>query len=339
MKKKIKNKLFFLLLIILTGIVLYFSLRNDFYSILKELYSANIWWLLVALFLTLGQYFFISISMNRIIRKYKPDYSLGQTIRLKFKSKFFDAITPTSSGGQPYQIYSLNSSGISVLDSTNICLQDFVVYQFALVLVGIIAIILNYIFNIFPQNSGLKILVAIGFIINLSVAVVLYLISFTKKFNNFVYKKVISLCLRLHILKDKEKVENAFLQYTENVKSGTSSLLKDKKCLLEIFLFQFIGLIINYLIPLFILFAIGDYSSFNLIDCLVASAYVFLMGSYIPLPGGTGGIEFGFVSFFGTFLTGSKLTALMLIWRFITYYFTMIIGAVVLNLRKEGEKL
>ena len=63
------------------------------------------------------------------------------------------------------------------------------------------------------------------------------------------------------------------------------------------------------------------------------------MGSFIPLPGGTGGLEYGFVSFFGNFLTGGKLTTLMLLWRFITYYLIMILGAIALNIRKKEESL
>lgn len=339
MKKVIKSKLSFLLLLFLTILVLYFSLKDDFNSVIHELRTANIWWLLVAIFLTTTYYVLVSIGLHRIIKKYNHDFTLWQTIKLKFKTKFFDSVTPTSTGGQPYQIYSLTANGISVLDSTNICLQNFVVFQTALVLIGVIAVASNQFLHLFPENHFLKIIVLIGFLINLSIALFLFSVSFTKKFNKFLYRKIINIGLKLRLIKDEQKINVMYNDYVENVKKGTTSLMKNKKEFFYILCLNFFGLCINYLVPLAILYSTGDYTSFGPFECIIASAYVLLMGSFIPLPGGTGGLEYGFIAFFGNFLSGSKLTALMLLWRFVTYYFVMIVGAIVLNIRKKGEKV
>ena len=339
MKKIIKSKLSFLVLLFLTIIVLYFSLKDDFNSVIFELKTVNIWWILVAFLLTISYYVLSSVGLHKIIRKYKPNFTLLQTIKLKFNTKFFDTITPTSTGGQPYQVYNLKSQGISVLDSTNIALQNFVVFQVALVLVGVLSVLSNQVLHLFPENHFLKVLVFIGFSINLAIAIFLYLIAFTKKINKFLYRKIINITLKLHLIKDEEKINKMYDEYVENVKRGTTSLLKNKKEFLLLLGLNFVGLILEYLVPLTILYSTGDYTSFGPIKSIIASAYVFLMGSFIPLPGGTGGLEYGFVAFFGNFLSGSKLTALMLLWRFVTYYFIMIVGAISLNIRKKGEKI
>jgi len=78
----------------------------------------------------------------------------------------------------------------------------------------------------------------------------------------------------------------------------------------------------------------NDFESVSAGITIITSAYVMIMGSFVPIPGGTGGLEYGFVNFFGKFLSGSKLSALMLVWRFITYYFCMIIGAIALGIKK-----
>lgn len=339
MKKIIKSKLSFLVLLFLTIVVLYFALKDDFHSVVYELQNVNLGWIFIAFLLTVSYYILSSIGLHKIIRKYKPDFTLLQTIKLKFNTKFFDTITPTSTGGQPYQVYNLTSQGISILDSTNIALQNFVVFQVALVLVGVLSVIFNQFLHLFPENNILKILVFIGFSINLAIAIFLYLIAFTKKINNFLYRKVINLALRLHIIKDEEKINKMYSEYVENVKRGTTSLLKNKKEFILLLGLNFLGLLLEYLVPLAILYSTGDYKSFGPLKSIIASAYVFLMGSFIPLPGGTGGLEYGFVAFFGNFLSGSKLTALMLLWRFVTYYFIMIVGAISLNIRKKGEKI
>ena len=98
---------------------------------------------------------------------------------------------------------------------------------------------------------------------------------------------------------------------------------------------NFIGLVCLYLVPLAILYATGDYTSFNGLQSVVASAYVMLIGSFVPIPGGTGGLEYGFINFYGNFIKGSVLTAIMITWRFITYYIPMIIGAIAVNAKKR----
>ena len=98
-----------------------------------------------------------------------------------------------------------------------------------------------------------------------------------------------------------------------------------------------IGLAFLYLTPLTVAYALGDFSSMNILLTIIASAYVMLIGAFVPIPGGSGGIELAFANFFGFFITGSTLMALLLIWRFITYYFTIIIGGIVLISRRETK--
>ena len=80
----------------------------------------------------------------------------------------------------------------------------------------------------------------------------------------------------------------------------------------------------------------GDFTSFNALESVIASAYVMLIGSFVPLPGGTGGIEYGFLKFFGVFIVNdAKLRALMLLWRFITFYMGIVIGGIALNIKER----
>ena len=116
-------------------------------------------------------------------------------------------------------------------------------------------------------------------------------------------------------------------------------LLKNKLSFLGMIFINFVGLICFYLVPLTILYSTGDYTSFNGLKSIIASAYVMLMGSFVPIPGGTGGLEFGFIKFYGNFIKGSILTAIMITWRFITYYIPMIVGAIAFNIKKKEKKI
>ena len=65
------------------------------------------------------------------------------------------------------------------------------------------------------------------------------------------------------------------------------------------------------------------------------SAYVYIVGSFVPIPGASGGIEFSFTKFFGNFIGDDRIAAVLIVWRFITYYCGIIIGALLFNLEKK----
>ena len=86
------------------------------------------------------------------------------------------------------------------------------------------------------------------------------------------------------------------------------------------------------------LYALHDFNSMNLVNTACSSAYVMVVGSFVPIPGASGGIEYSFTQFFGNFLPKTKVNTVLLVWRFITYYLGMIIGAVLFNLDKPKNK-
>ena len=326
-----KNKFFFILLLVLTIIVLYFSLKDHFFSIIYQLQNLNIFWLLVAVLLVIGYWLFTSLAMYNISKKFKSDIKFKNIFKLNVITQFFNGITPFSSGGQPYQIYALKNEDIDVVNSTNITIETFVAYQTALIFLGLVAVVSNFFLKLFPNVSILRIFVIIGFIVNTLVGVLLFIISFTKRFNKFILGFVINIGSKLKLIKDKDTAGVKINEYVNNFHNGAKHLLKDKKNLALVVLFQFCGLISLYLVPLPILFGMGDFGSVNIATAIITSAYVMVIGSFIPLPGGTGGLEYSFISFYGYFAIDPKLTALMLVWRFLTYYFGMIVGAIVLN--------
>ena len=58
-----------------------------------------------------------------------------------------------------------------------------------------------------------------------------------------------------------------------------------------------------------------------------------LISSFVPLPGATGGIEYAFMSFFGYFITKPTISTVMILWRFMTYYLGILLGAIALTIK------
>ena len=336
MNEKLKKVANVIVLALVTCLVLYFSLKDNFNTIINEIINVNIFWLVISFLLAISFWFFKAIATTRIANIFKKDYSIKQGMRLVLETNFFHAITPFAVGGQPYEIYSLKKSKLKITEATNVSIVNFIVYQIALVLLGIIAIVYNHHFVLLKENDLLKNLVVIGFLVNFIVIVALFLLTCTKKINKILMKFIIKVLNKIHTVKNKDEKIKQFNEYLNEFHQGAKILLQDKKLFIKLIFVHFIGLISSYLIPLTLAYAMGI-SSYTGIEAIVLSSYVMLIGAFVPIPGGTGGLEYGFMTFYGSFIKGSKLNAIMLLWRFITYYFAMILGAILLGIRKKEK--
>lgn len=336
MNEKLKKVANVIVLALVTCLVLYFSLKDNFNTIINEIINVNIFWLVISFLLALSFWFFKAIATTRIANIFKKDYSIKQGMRLVLETNFFHAITPFAVGGQPYEIYSLKKSKLKITEATNVSIVNFIVYQIALVLLGIIAIVYNHHFVLLKENDLLKNLVVIGFLVNFIVIVALFLLTCTKKINKILMKFIIKVLNKIHLVKNKDEKIKQFNEYLNEFHQGAKILLQDKKLFIKLIFVHFIGLISSYLIPLTLTYAMGI-SSYTGVEAIVLSSYVMLIGAFVPIPGGTGGLEYGFMTFYGSFIKGSKLNAIMLLWRFITYYFAMILGAILLGIRKKEK--
>lgn len=332
--KKIVNVLIILLA---TSLVLYFALKDDYETILNVMFSIDKRWLLIGFSLIMGYWFFQSIVLWKITKNFKESYRMRSAMKLILQTTFFNAVTPFATGGQPYQIYSLRKEKIKITDSTNISIECFIVYQIALVTLGLIAIISNYYYNFFPDNVVLERLVTLGFIINFFVIVALFLLTFTKKLSHIIMRIVVSILNKLKIVKNKEHTIEKFENYIREFHKGAKILLDKKGEFATMIFFELISFLCLYLVP-FALICGVNITGVNPLVVIITSAYVMLIGSFVPIPGGTGGLEFGFLAFFGSIIVGSKLKAVMLLWRFITYYFGMMIGGILLMFRRKVKE-
>jgi len=334
MSKTVTKKINIVVLIIITILVLYFSLKDNFKEVVNQILTMNYIYLLIAFIFLFIFLIFKSLSMYSFCKKINKEFKFIQAIQLVLRTQFFNAVTPFATGGQPYQIYYLKQCGIDYASSTSIVLENFIVYQIALVILGIIALVVNNIFNLFNNNILLTRLITLGFIINAAVIVIMFIVAFSKKMNKKLISLGIKILTKLKLVKNKEEKLKEWDNNINRFHKGALRLLEDKKTFIGNILYNFIALCSLYIIPLFIMYSMGVFNVMNAAIAVITSAYVMIIGSFVPIPGGSGGLEFGFVNFYGNFITGSKLSALMLVWRFITYYFCMILGAIALNIKK-----
>ena len=327
---------FFVILIVLS-IVLYFSLKDNYEEIIFSIMHMNPWYIILAVLILLCYRVLAGIGYYLIVRTNREQVSLLRCIQINFIILFFHGITQFAGGGQPMEVYYLHKEGIPVTKATNVTLQNFIVYQISLVMVGVFALVYNHYFCLFPSDHFIKRLVFLGFSINLLILVFSFVLSFGKRFQQFVSKKCIRFLTKIKIIKEEKVVQEKLEEYLKSFHKNALQLRKNKRVVIGAIFINILALSIMYSMPYVI--AKGMNVSLSVLDVIVTTAYVMIIGSFIPIPGGTGGIEYGFVFFFGYFISGSILNAIMLVWRFVSYYLGMILGAIALSLYRKKEKI
>lgn len=67
---------------------------------------------------------------------------------------------------------------------------------------------------------------------------------------------------------------------------------------------------------------------------ITAQAFVTMVSSFMPLPGGSGAAEGSFYVFFKIFFMENTIKSAILIWRIITYFLNIVIFAPFSNVNK-----
>ena len=335
MKKKFIINFFIILVVLI--LVLYFSLKDNYKEIINYISNINLFWLIISIAILLLHRVIVGLCSYKVVLINDAKVNFWKMVQINFIIPFFHGITPFSGGGQPMEIYYLHNEGVSKTKSTNIVLQNFILYQIALIVVSLLAVICNQIFELFPKDDFMRRLVLLGFLINFLVLLISLVAGFYKKLTSYIVKKIITFLNKIKIIKDVDGTLNKFNNYIDNFYNNANLLKKNKKQVCYVILLHMISLILLYSIPYTIILGMG-LKDINYIYILIATTYVMIIGSFVPIPGGTGGIEYGFMYFCGLIISGSVLTAVMLMWRFITYYLAMIIGAIFLMMYRKKVK-
>lgn len=330
-----RNK-FVLAIMILVGVGIFaFSLRNvNLATLWHDVLNLNVWWMICALICILLYLGLEGVATKWLVESNGDRLSWKDALRIPLVEQLFNGITPFSSGGQPAQLVALMQSGIEAGRASSVLLMKFVVFQSMVVINFVFSLLIGFGY-LEEKIRALAWFVLFGFVIHLTVIVgllmIMYWHNFTKRLIGLVFIPI-SLFVKGQRLEDwKQSLDqkvDSFYQESVRMKSQW-------KLLSKVFGITFFQQLFYYLIPYFILLALGKTGiSVIMITCL--HVLIFMVISLFPIPGGAGGAEYGFSVLFSNFIgNSSKLVLAMMIWRLLTYYFGMFAGMVAMVLRPD----
>lgn len=334
MKRKVLNEV---IVIVATGVILCFLLRDNFHASLLVIKNINILLFALAILLYIAVFSLEALVSMKLVKEYKKDYSFKEAFKLSLITRFFNGITPFSTGGRPLQVYELKKNGVRILDGTNVIVQNFMIFQISLILFSTLTFIINAIFGFFSLDGFLYKMTILGFVINVIILVVALIFSISKNINKKIINGIINAGVKIRLIKDKEKYYKKYDALCNDYYNAFNDFKHKDKLILSTIGIQLISLVVFYSIVICV-FASLKAPIHNIIPMIIGSNFVFLAGSYVPIPGGTGGIEYAFLGYFGSFVSGGLLSSILIIWRFATYYFPTLAGGIAFNIRRKKEK-
>lgn len=187
-KFRISGKLIFNLAVVAISIylIIYFFISEDgLIDLLKKPDGCNMLIILAALLIYDLNILVDAVVTLIYVRSKYENFSFIEALKVAFVGVFFSAITPSSTGGQPMQLYLMSKKNISVGFGSACMTQKFIVYQIVMTAVSVIAVItrFNYFSDAFT-NIWSTLFIIFGFTVQLAMTALFLLVSFSRKVTN-----------------------------------------------------------------------------------------------------------------------------------------------------------
>ncbi|OUN09979.1 lysylphosphatidylglycerol synthase transmembrane domain-containing protein [Flavonifractor sp. An91] len=306
----------------------YMLLRDmSFSRLASTLRQLNPLWLLVGLgmmFVFVGSEALCSrIVLGRLGHKVRYRRCLGYS----FVGFYVSSITPSSTGGQPAQVYYMSKDNIPAAHGALNMMLIAVCYQ-AVVIVYALAAALTHFYLVQNLGSGLGLLLLYGVVVNGSLTVGMLSLMFLPNAARKLTGGVLKLLVKVRIIRNGDKARQRLEKQMEEYHKGAQCVKQNPGMMVGLVLITIIQLTALFSIPVAVYYAFG-LSGASPLEIIATQALVTLAVANLPLPGAVGASEGGFVTAMALFFGSSLVTPAVLVSRGISFYSFLVISAIV----------
>lgn len=343
MKQFLKqNKGLIYILAATAAVVIVFAMSGEIPVIVHELSHLELRWVFLAGCAGVGYLLVRAATLYYYLRRRKQRIPFLRAMIVTGVGQFYSAITPSSSGGQPMQVFTMHKMGIPVADGTETVLVKYLGFEAAFLILG--AVLWGTHRTLVRENLGGMIwLVLIGYLVNLGLMSLVFLSVAKTGAIVKLMDWLIDLGARFRLVHHPEKTKEWAKHQLTEYRAGMLALRSHPGSALMILLFSFLQLLLlmstGYCV--YRAFGLNDYGAGQVMTMLFL---LFIAAAFVPLPGAAGAQEGGFYLFFRGMIPESLIMPCLACWRFFTYYLLLIMGFLcvvaekLLNMRGEDDR-
>ncbi len=358
-KKSKKNLLFNLFMLVFNIIVIAYVAYSSFYNkdgnVIDQstevfrLWKNNYQYLILALACPFVAVFAEASKFTLLTRHKTGVWNFRLGLRTTIMGKYYDNVTPLSSGGQPFQIYYLNKDGVPLGVATSFPFISFFLNQLALVVISIAIMIYLKFAQLGSVNATfntIKAIAYIGLVFSFIVPASIILVSLWPNLTNKIAGFIVKIMGKIKFIRHKERHANTLYKTLDDYQEAMSQYKSKQSIaiLIVCWILSFIYKIALMSAPYFVIRACGITPNFFEIFSL--TVLITISVAIIPTPGNSGAAELSFQAIFNTALLSAGLGAAftfwnMLFWRFSGYYMFIILGIIeiiILGVKRKRNK-
>jgi len=347
-KKKWLNFIYFALnlaVIILVLVVQLSGEQNPFES-LTAIFDVNWWFLLAALGTVFVGMMCDQVRFTSLIHNTTGVFRFNLGFKVGIIGKYYDVITPLSTGGQPFQVIYANKYGIKAGAGISVTVAKYIFFQIVYFFFATYFMFSNFATTTVNTTET----VATGLATTLSwvgyfvLAVVIFTVTFVS-LNRRAGAGIVVGSLKIlskikigkfRIIKDYNK---SFKNVINTVNIWHKTTKKYSKSFGVIFInifFSIIYFLTTYSMPFFIYCAFAGWHPEMWIKIMAIALMVDLSSAFNPIPMGTGTADLSFTALFAGLFAQASLGAgaqvwALIIWRFLFYYIHILNGFLLLT--------
>lgn len=342
-KQSRRNKIGFLISLLIIGCVVYalWTLSNTLSqgdtATFREVVAGMNWWYIVLAF---GLFFVMfvmeALKFTLLCRCNQCSLGFAKDMKLALIGKYYECITPFSSGGQPMQIYYLHKNGVPSAKGASIAMVKYGVHMlgFTVVAALVMGFGVPWLGKLIDNQATLNVIIIcgwIGFGINAFIPVFVTLVVFLPKPAAWLINLCVKILHKIRIIRHPEKWEAKVRKWFDDFSVFSQFVYKKPLAFLALFLLCLGEPVIELIFPYLVLVGMlgGNVAGMQggelFFAVVVLAMYATYAATFIPTPGNSGAIEMIFLAAFAT-MTESVLFWFVLFWRFIIYYTWIVLG-------------
>ena len=269
-----------------------------------------------------------------LLKVYTGKFRLRVAVKTMFLGKYYDGVTPFSSGGQPFQIFYLYKKhdipkgAAAAIPLARLVVSLTVWCIFALILMCFAPDFLHESGNV-TVNRTIQIVAWISVFVNLCFPFLLGALAFFPRAVMKVTALIVRVLWKLRIVKRKELVMKKYVRIVSDYSASMRLIFKKVHLLIPLMLICLVESLITASMPFFVVAAVADIPMTGTLYLQILCLNVISQFSayLIPTPGNTGAVETT-TSFI--FITVSGIDHVVgwviLVWRFLTFYLYILSG-------------
>ncbi len=301
--------------------------------------SMNAKWVVFALGCYFGYLVMDSLAIGFYL--FRQGYRLGirDLLFISLIGQYYSNITPGASGGQPMQIYYLSKKKVPAALATSAIAVRFFCFQVMLSVIGTVVWI-RYGGFIAEHTGSARWVFIVGYVYNTVMVCAVAVLALSKN----ILQRLMNLGIRIggkfKWIRHPEELERRAEHYVTTFHEGLTYFRSHPMDMAVQLLFGGTQLMFLMSVIAMIYYGLG-LSGYRYEHLVTMNICEFLAAAYAPMPGASGAQEGVFGIFFAKIFPESMIFVAILLWRFFTYYISIVLGLVVNTVHgvREGNSL